>query len=122
MALNYIHRDPCYGTTVLWSAVYSDPQNFNTCSSSSSREPNLERSLSSACVADSELLLAHMSPVPGEAILHNMFLSQRVTGIQASVFHASDKLLCKLGCLLHGLDINSNMKVRDVKFAFCTTL
>jgi len=48
------------------------------------------------------------------AILEDMFLSHRLSGIRASVFHASEHHLRKV-CLLHGLDVNTCTNVRDVR-------
>lgn len=89
----------------------SDAHNYNMCSSSSSPAPDLERPLPPTCAADP---LPHMSPVSGKAILHDMFLSRRVAGIRASVFHASEKHLRKV-CLLHGLHVSESTKMRDIK-------
>ena len=43
-----------------------------------------------------------------------MFLSQRDTGVRASIFHCSEHHLRKM-CLLHGLDVSRSLTVRDVK-------
>jgi len=50
----------------------------------------------------------------GHSILHDMFFSQRVTGIRASIFRCSEVHLRKL-CSLHGLDISCPSNVRHLK-------
>jgi hypothetical protein len=56
------------------------------------------------------------SRVSGHAVLNDMFLSRRVSGVRASVFHCSQDHLRKL-CTLHGLDIDSSSNVRDMKIS-----
>ena len=50
----------------------------------------------------------------GHAILHDVFLSQHVTGIRASLFCCTEAHLQKI-CMLHGLDITTSLSPRDLK-------
>ncbi len=54
------------------------------------------------------------SRISAHAILHDMFLSQCVTGIRASVFHCPEDQLRKI-CLLHGVEVNHTCPVHDVR-------
>jgi hypothetical protein len=54
-------------------------------------------------------------PCPsGHAILNDMFLSQHVTGIRASIFHSTQDHLRFLSSL-HGLDVSSLSSMRNLK-------
>jgi len=53
----------------------------------------------------------------GHATLHDMFLSRRVTGIRASVFHCTESHLQKV-CMLHGLDVGTSLTLRNLKLRF----
>ena len=56
------------------------------------------------------------SCLSGHAILNDMFLSQRVSGVRASIFHCSQDYLRKL-CTLHGLDISPSSNTRNMKIS-----
>ena len=57
-------------------------------------------------------------PLSSHAILRDMFLSQHVTGIQASVFHCSEEQLCKL-CLLVWRSV-THVLFETLNFVYCT--
>ena len=73
---------------------------------------------SSSSVTEHE---AQSIPISAHAILHDMFLSRRVTGIQASVFHCLEAQLCKI-CLLHGLQVDIACPPRDMKCTIFSTV
>ena len=50
----------------------------------------------------------------GHAILHDMLVSQRATGIGASIFHSSADQIRKV-CTLHGLDVAPLTNIRSLK-------
>jgi len=50
----------------------------------------------------------------GHHFLHDIFLSHRVVGVRASIFHLSKEYLLRL-CELHGLDVNDARSSRDIK-------
>jgi hypothetical protein len=56
------------------------------------------------------------SHVSGHATLNDMFVSRRVTGVRASIFHCSQDHLRKL-CVLHGLDVSPLSNTRDTKIS-----
>lgn len=53
-------------------------------------------------------------PASGHAMLNDMFLSQHVTGIRASIFHSSSEHL-QFVSSLHGLDMPTTCNTRDLK-------
>ena len=53
-------------------------------------------------------------PLSGRHFLHDIFLSRRVVGVRASIFHSSKEHLLRL-CELHGLDVNDARSSRDIK-------
>ena len=83
---------------------------------SSTDASSLDRS-DDPCLPSSSRLsdpLPESLPMTAHAILEDMFLSHRLSGIRASVFHASEHQLRKV-CLLHGLDVNTSTNVRDIR-------
>src|SRR6266545_378424 len=94
---------------LLSSDVYKN--HYHIYQTSSRHESEQCASSSSSPTAES---VPHTLPTSGEDILHDMFLSQCVTSIGASVFHSSVEHLRKV-CSLHGLHVNSCSNVRDIK-------
>jgi len=91
--------------------IYSDDLNNDNDSQS---YPSYGLYASSSSSPDAETPSQTIPTDRGEKILRDMFLSRRVIGIRASLFHSSIEHLRKV-CSLHGIDVSGCSKVRDVK-------